>query len=1258
MHRMAAPVYPNIAWYALTFFIPAAVTILPDHYMMRKTPPCIAAGQRFVFSGRNHRMRKVLLSCAFLLFPFMLNAQSGLTFLAPDTVLVGDSAMFIVQGKSAGDAFLWQWEENCYSCDTVQCYEYSTADTLWRVWADTGHHLVTVIHNGIQFQHWVFVMKYDPDCISNVSTCGNLVANGSFEDYFAMPKCGGGIDSACNWTTAYGKDPSNSVRYMSQTSPDYWHVDFVPLLAHSALWDCRQDFSPPTGDFASEPVLTIPAGQQAYAAFFSYVGNPNLPTGGLEYREFIQQRLKVSLMPGHTYELKFYRSLGEISNHATQFHIAFTTDLPRINAGGNMLLYPTPAEGTTLIFSPITQKNGWTYESVTFTYTGNQPAHYMTIGNLSLNSQTILISVPIDPYVEEHYYSPAPGGERDYTYYLIDEFSLVDQTPPPCCDNELVHIKSNPGTNYSSASQYTTAAGTQYFVEDRLYVDVNTSYSNSTFLMGENAIIEIAGGKKLTFQNCTLRACTVMWDFIDVFGPGTEIEMIDCVVMDAEIAIDARANATVNVTGTQFINNHKGMYIHGYMATAPLNISRNTFTSNGGMLHPREGQRSYMHIQLKDVPHANLAPSTYVQKNVYSYATYGIHCINSELRLGHSDFNMIRDYHNQVGGAWAVYSVNDVNKGMRYLDMADPGSGPNYFVNCDNGVYASLNLRVEITGNEFFWIKNTGIKIGRLYNLVGVPVYGRLMDNYLYTYGNGIEVQSMYESHFLAQNNELLSDGKSLTNSGIYVHKGPGLYARCLDTRKLLLKENKITGYGSGIRSLNASCLAEVDNEIVMGGNALGEFRGIYNTNSIGTYVYRNDITGQGRDWRWSGIRNDIAPSNYVSCNYIENTGNGLYFSGIGYQTIYRNTMKDANNGVLLNYGTTGDVVAYDMPGYNRWEGNMTNHFHADNSDGNLSPYFFDPAYGGQPEYPSTIVSVSNNPLDRVPALIATTVGLYNQAAFCEREFFMTYTGVLTPVLWDGSPDKLEEIVVTLTGEAPEFSIYHAEATRSYRQMAYEILKAYPDMADTNVTLADFRDEMDGTPAEEIYNAQKAIIEGNWSVVASFANPTATDDLYTARLRKVFGYVLPLYMAYDTTGACMQLPLDELDSLLYFAGLCPYEYDKVPTLSRFVLEVMGIPYITNACETVTDPPAPKMQAAQNQDRFMIYPNPATETVNLKLPDTMEKSSTLVTVLDATGKLVYSSGYTTTLEVSGWRSGLYICRVSDGKENHRSTFIVQ
>ncbi|WP_400079645.1 T9SS type A sorting domain-containing protein [Winogradskyella sp. R77965] len=82
-------------------------------------------------------------------------------------------------------------------------------------------------------------------------------------------------------------------------------------------------------------------------------------------------------------------------------------------------------------------------------------------------------------------------------------------------------------------------------------------------------------------------------------------------------------------------------------------------------------------------------------------------------------------------------------------------------------------------------------------------------------------------------------------------------------------------------------------------------------------------------------------------------------------------------------------------------------------------------------------------------------------------------------------------------------------------------------------------------------------------------------------------------------------------------------------------------------------------SSTQKDEFMISPNPAKNSLNIKL--TAKSTETMVEVFDVLGKRVYKGQITqleSSLNITSWKSGVYLVRVSDEKTTKTKRFIKQ
>ncbi len=84
----------------------------------------------------------------------------------------------------------------------------------------------------------------------------------------------------------------------------------------------------------------------------------------------------------------------------------------------------------------------------------------------------------------------------------------------------------------------------------------------------------------------------------------------------------------------------------------------------------------------------------------------------------------------------------------------------------------------------------------------------------------------------------------------------------------------------------------------------------------------------------------------------------------------------------------------------------------------------------------------------------------------------------------------------------------------------------------------------------------------------------------------------------------------------------------------------------------------QFNSIQNED-FVISPNPSKDRLNIKLPSVNEDLK--LEVFDVLGKLIYKGEITqleSSVNVSSWKSGVYLVRISNTKISQTKRFVKQ
>jgi len=215
-------------------------------------------------------------------------------------------------------------------------------------------------------------------CTNNLSQ--NLVPNPGFEYYSSCPDNSSELTLATPWFIPTG----GTSDYFNSCATSPYHVG-VPVN-----W----------------PGTQTPHGGSAYGGGIQYYApNPN-------FREYLETPLLVPLTSGHTYLVSFYACIADSSSFALDNLGAYLSVGQLLNPTSDLTLSITPQ-----VRNPagnfLSSLHTWVLIQGTFTAAGNE--FFLTIGNFydDQNSPTV----------------PVPGGSENYSYYYIDDVSVVDTTP-------------------------------------------------------------------------------------------------------------------------------------------------------------------------------------------------------------------------------------------------------------------------------------------------------------------------------------------------------------------------------------------------------------------------------------------------------------------------------------------------------------------------------------------------------------------------------------------------------------------------------------------------------------------------------------------------------------------------------------------------------------------------------------------------------------------------------------------------------------
>ena len=204
----------------------------------------------------------------------------------------------------------------------------------------------------------------------------NLVVNGGFETYSALPTTYAQICLASGWSSANG----SCTLVVGCGSPEYYHTAATGGV------------KPPATYWAT--VMPHSGGGMAGFAPW-YLSSPT-------FREYLRTTLSAPMVVGQTYEVGFWITNAVSTIHPygiNHFGVSFST-APLTQSCGAQIVYTPQVEYPGVLYS-----TGWQY--VSLLYTPTQPFQYICIGNF----------VPFANTTYQSFGGPGSSG----SYYYIDD---------------------------------------------------------------------------------------------------------------------------------------------------------------------------------------------------------------------------------------------------------------------------------------------------------------------------------------------------------------------------------------------------------------------------------------------------------------------------------------------------------------------------------------------------------------------------------------------------------------------------------------------------------------------------------------------------------------------------------------------------------------------------------------------------------------------------------------------------------------------
>ncbi|MEP7264401.1 MAG: T9SS type A sorting domain-containing protein [Bacteroidota bacterium] len=525
----------------------------------------------------------------------------------------------------------------------------------------------------------------------------------------------------------------------------------------------------------------------------------------------------------------------------------------------------------------------------------------------------------LDDYVDMNGYTQ-PGFPGTYTIkHTVEEngISTIETmnvtVSPGCCSADFI-IKD--GESVSSIGQ-TNLSGT-VSIQGKFVIDQTFGFQNATVTMEPGAEIIVTAGSVFNTDQTSISACSDMWRGVTIEPEGI-VKFTNSSIADAQYAFYVNDKSYCYVDNSVFERNYVGIFTPqspiDYNSLG-LYVSQSTFKTGSGLANPFTGQTP--------------APST------KSFAGMYLHDITLDLSNPGFNPNYFEDMSNGiVGGRIELDATNCIFKDIRpdaayksytafngsaiydrgghgYFGIRQIGLGQNSaistFSNCYYGI-TGQNVSVVSSKNKMTNMEmGYRVEYGSYMNIV-------ITDNYLESKRNGIDLRYNDNSEkLLVKNNEihfghpLISNSKGDIAINMIEKNGSNNSSAILNNE--IYFTSMCTNARIGIMLNSVSKCRVNENHLVMTNN-IDNLYGIYSFGSEFPEISCNLITGSNNNYTnkyQSAIKITLNSKPVISCNNVNGTYNGIYFSGASYSAdVKGNVFNDHVFGLHLdNYAILG----------------------------------------------------------------------------------------------------------------------------------------------------------------------------------------------------------------------------------------------------------------------------------------------------------------------------------------------------------------
>jgi hypothetical protein len=1144
----------------------------------------------------------------------------------------------------------------------------------------------------------------ESDCITQPPQC-ELVCNGNFEDLeLNVP-----VQFPLFYPPLYRMNRWDSApRNRSAGSADGFWFDGVngnvPLIS---------GYTAPFGRNSSYGI----------AGFMLHTGFMNDPLR----KEYMQTKLIAQMKPGHLYMASLWLRHYEKSNwQMDQVGMLFTQNVVSQPFNGYIIPLTPQIEVRGQVFT-----DSWTQVSELVKNTTNDNWEYLTVGVFNNDPPAVDLNLPPGNQVHGGYYFfddvsvvEVPSAGSDFTVcsgdevflgvfdctlpsgasvywtdinniFISNSFPLPTSVTHPqtfvlhvnfngfyytdtvkvsvvCCNNSADYIFMNSDYATNGFATNNTISNASVVINQTFTFDKSMSFTNTHFLMGPNALMDVLPGNDLIFENCILESCDGfnMWEGI-LLQSTASITVDETTIKDAITAITSTNGANITSAGSEFINNYTGLHLLPFAGSHPITVHNSSFKKTAPLLAPfASSNRAFAGVHIESVTNCDIGDEALQdvnERNVFEQMEYGIKAIRTNMNINGNYFYQC------LHGA---FLDGDYFPTSTLFTLFMGNHGPfvsNEFVQNTNGITLRRGIQAWLFKNDFNQ-NQTGVHISNQPLGHEFAIHG----NHFLNNHTGITLLELVKPTVLVESNTFdynLATGHGEVAVSMANVVPPSLsWIPTLPTDSLgyvAIKENEIKNHNDGIVITNIAKPVVVGNNIEnVPANWNRITHGIKLYNCPRAHVYFNLVAGVNTNlWAAYGIASDFAKDNLIEGNCVKDLGRALWLGGYsGGAKLYHNLMRDCQTGFFANHafiGTQARLIDLGtqmamLPSDNMWEGQFSNHlfnFHpiGNNAFGLRTPSSldFDPRHNP--------TSINNNSYLGLPILLfnqsVTSTAFQFHLPVCE-EVNLGF-GIENDAVVGLTPEEIAIIADTSslqTYDPDSIAIQWLQLQSLYIELVQDTID-YSNHA----MLASFVGGLSVENIGEIEDIDELIRVGieegglNEFAIAYNANlalqTTELPAQATAMFNDIYLHQLEVH-SYNYT-------LDSLDlyDLNYLAALCPYIYGTAVYQARALLSMANstgtspqyispceMGYVNGTAKTNQMPLDAKKPQMDAEGKMTLYPNPNAGTAFVTFESDQKFSLELI-VTDITGsavhRLYFQSGETVLLDLAHLPNGMYV-----------------